>query len=177
MNMAAPTGMTEKPLRTTGPARFKQGMRCLAGSVNIVALQGLDGVLLGVTATAVCSLSAEPPSLVVCINRESLLASGLEIGKHFSVSVLSEHQKDVAEAFGGRKGVVGRNRFAYGEWYRSEDDVPLLAGARACLECRVENTMDYGTHRAAIGAVTDVHLGEADERSLVFANGQYFPVG
>ncbi len=152
-------------------------MRCLAGSVNVVALQGLDGLLLGVTATAVCSLSAEPPSLVVCINQSSLLASGLEIGKHFSVSVLSEHQKDIAEAFGGRKGIVGRNRFVYGEWHRSENDVPLLAGARACLECRVESHMDYGTHRAAIGAVTDVHLGDEEERSLVFANGQYFAIG
>ena len=165
------------PKKSTGPGRFKQAMRSLAGSVNVVALQDPDGNVLGVTATAVCSLSADPPSLIVCINQNSSLAKGLEIGRLFSVSVLSEHQKDISEAFGGRKGVSGKNRFIYGEWHRSEDNVPILHGARACLECRVDNFIDYGTHRAAVGAVTDVHLEEMNDASLIFVNGQYFSVG
>ena len=88
----------------TGPVRFRQGMRCLAGSVTVVALQGVGGTLLGVTATAVCSLSAEPPSLIACINKASLLASGLKRDAMFSVNILSEHQEDIASAFGGAEG-------------------------------------------------------------------------
>ncbi|TPW30199.1 flavin reductase family protein [Pararhizobium mangrovi] len=171
----------DQPERMTGAmtsaARFKLGMRTLVGSVNVVALQGHDGRLLGVTATAVCSLSADPPSLVVCINRSSTIAPALEIGKTFSVSVLSQHQQNVADAFGGRKGLAGRNRFVHGEWYRSEEDVPLLADARACLECRVESFMDYGTHRVTIAAVADVHLGDIGDASLIFADGAYHMVG
>ena len=161
----------------TGAPRFKLGMRCLAGSVTVVALQGVGGTLLGVTATAVCSLSAEPPSLIACINRGSLLASGLVENARFSVSILSEGQEDIAKAFGGQKGVAGRDRFVYGEWYRSEHDVPLLVGARASFECSVANFLDYGTHRAAVGLVTDVHMSEDVERTLVFADGRFGTVG
>lgn len=168
--------MTTTDYAAAGPARFKQGMRSLVGSVTVVAMQGHAGTLMGVTATAVCSLSAEPPSLIACINKTSLLSEGLKKGAGFSVSVLADGQQDVAEAFGGQKGVAGRNRFVYGAWHRSEHDIPLLDGARVVFECRVADFMDYGTHRAAIGLVTDVHLGDADLRGLAYGNGRFIAV-
>ncbi len=174
--MTGAAGQDSKP-PSTSAARFRMGMSCLAGSVNVVALQTRDGTLMGLTATAVCSLSADPPSIIVCVNHSSALAKGLEKGAHFSVSVLSEHQTDISEAFGGRKGVSGKNRFIYGEWHRSENNVPILVDARACLECRVDDFIDYGTHRAAVGAVVDVHLQEMDDASLVFVKGSYFSIG
>ncbi|MBP0614561.1 flavin reductase family protein [Jiella mangrovi] len=169
--------MSEKPVSAeppaAGPARFRQGMRCLAGSVTVVAQQSAGGTLSGVTATAVCSLSAAPPSLIACINMTSVLAQGLVAGAPFSVNILSEHQEDIARAFGGQKGLSGRDRFIYGEWYRSDDGVPLLAAARATFECRVASFVDYGSHRAAIGLVRDVHMSDEADATLLFADGRF----
>ena len=163
--------------RAAGPARFRQGMRCLAGSVTVVAQQSAGGTLAGVTATAVCSLSAAPPSLIACINTASALAQGLIEGASFSVNILSEHQEDIARAFGGQKGLSGRDRFVYGEWYRSDDGVPLLAGSRASFECRVASFIDYGSHRATIGLVLDIHMSDEADATLLFADGRFVTVG
>ena len=171
--MAMPEALTTLAHAPAGPARFKQGMRCLVGSVNVIALQGLEGSLFGVTATAVCSLSAEPPSLIACVNLKSRLAEALRPGAGFSVNVLATDQQQVAQAFGGQTGVAGVARFAFGDWYRSEHDIPLLAGARASFECRVAQISDFGSHRAAFGLVTDVHLGDGTTGSLVFGDGRY----
>ena len=121
--------------RTAGAATFKQGMRALVGGVTVIATQDAMGVYLGLTATSVTSLSADPPSLLVCVNRSSPMAEALLAGVHFSANVLSEDQVDVAQAFGGQRTVRGMGRFAYGSWFRSTHDVPLLGGARVSFEC------------------------------------------
>ena len=165
--------MLDTPLRTVGLAPFKLGMRTLASSVTVIAVQGLDGASAGLTATAVCSLSAEPPTLLVCVNRKAGIAAALRKGAEFSVNVLAAGQTDIAEAFGGRKAVRGGAKFAFGSWSRSEHDVPILAGARASFECRVAEVMDHGTHHIVIGHVGDVHLAQTPSRGLVYADGAY----
>src|SRR5438552_2915047 len=109
---------------SAGAADFKKGMRALVGAVTVIAVQDANGFAAGITATAVCSLSADPPSLLVCVNRESAIAPALTLGAAFSVNVLADDQIEVAQAFGGQKGVKGGSRFAFGAWVRSGRDVP-----------------------------------------------------
>ncbi|MET0606623.1 MAG: flavin reductase family protein, partial [Beijerinckiaceae bacterium] len=128
--------------RQAGAAPFKEGMRALVGAVAVAVAQEADGCPAGLTATAVCSLSVEPPSLLICVNRSSTIAQALREGEPFSVNVLAEDQLDIAQAFGGQKPAKGSARFAYGSWIRSAHDVPLLMDARVSFECVVEKVMD-----------------------------------
>lgn len=162
--------------RTAGAATFKQGMRALVGGVTVIATQDAMGVYLGLTATSVTSLSADPPSLLVCVNRSSPMAEALLAGVHFSANVLSEDQVDVAQAFGGQRTVRGMGRFAYGSWFRSTHDVPLLGGARVSFECVAAEFMDWATHRVVIGRVCDVHFTHPAARPLVYHDGRYTTV-
>jgi flavin reductase (DIM6/NTAB) family NADH-FMN oxidoreductase RutF len=161
------------PTRMAGTAPFRQGMRSLVGAVTVVAIQGHEGTVAGLTATAVCSLSADPPSLLVCVNRSASIAPALRHGAEFSVNVLTQDQKAVAEAFGGQKAVRGAARFAFGDWRRSELDVPLLSGARVSFECCVGEVMDYGSHHVVIGRVLEVHFGQAEAKPLLYGDGRY----
>jgi len=165
------------PHRAAGATPFKLGMRALAGAVTVVSIQGHEGTVSGLTATAVCSLSAEPPSLIVCVNRNASIAPALKLDAEFSLNVLGEDQIDIAQAFGGQKAVKGTGRFVYGQWSRSEHDVPLLAGARVSFECIVAQVMDYGSHHIVIGRVTDVHLGRRDVKPLLYGDGRYLSAG
>jgi flavin reductase (DIM6/NTAB) family NADH-FMN oxidoreductase RutF len=159
--------------RSAGAAPFKQGMRALVGGVTVIAAQDRSGACVGVTATAVTSLSADPPSLLVCVNRVSSIAGALGMEAAFSVNVLTVAQADVAQAFGGQRGVRGTGKFAYGAWHRSEHGVLLLNGARVSFECVVAKSMDWATHHVVVGRVTDVHFGHAGAKPLVYGDGRY----
>jgi flavin reductase (DIM6/NTAB) family NADH-FMN oxidoreductase RutF len=165
--------MLDNPPRVAGAAPFKQGMRALVGAVTVIAAQDSEGVAAGLTATAVCSLSVEPPSLLLCVNQSSSIASVLKNDAEFSVNVLADDQIDVAQAFGGQKTVRGAGRFIYGSWARSRHDVPLLMNARASFECVVEKVMDYATHHIVIGRVFDVHLRHPEAPALLYGDGRY----
>lgn len=159
--------------RAAGAAPFKQGMRSLVGAVSVVSVQGHGGIVAGLTATSLCSLSAEPPSLLVCVNRTASIAPSLQLHAEFGVNVLTEHQIEVARAFGGQSHVRGTARFAYGQWRRSEHDVPLLVGARVSFECEVAQVLDYESHHIVIGRVTEVHFGDTSEKPLLYGDGRY----
>ena len=109
-----------------GPAAFKQAMRSLVSGVTVIATQDRLGACIGLTATAVTSLSVDPPSLLVCVNRSSAMAPALLSDTLFSVNVLAAGQADVAEAFGGQRGLRGTGKFARGHWYRSSPGTPLV---------------------------------------------------
>jgi flavin reductase (DIM6/NTAB) family NADH-FMN oxidoreductase RutF len=161
--------------RMAGAATFKQGMHGLAGGVTVIATQDALGTDLALTATSVTSLSTDPPSILVCVNRSSPMAEALCAGVHFSANVLSEHQTDIAQAFGGQRIVRGVGRFAFGGWFRSAHDVPILAGSKVGFECVVAEFMEWATHRVVIGRVCDVHFTHAAAKPLVY-HGRYTTV-
>jgi flavin reductase (DIM6/NTAB) family NADH-FMN oxidoreductase RutF len=162
--------------RTAGAATFKQGMRALVGGVTVIATQDAMGVYLGLTATSVTSLSANPPSILLCVNRSSPMAEALRTGVLFSANVLAANQVDVAQAFGGQRTVRGMGRFAYGSWFRSSHDVPLLGGARVNLECVAAESMDWATHKVVISRVCDIHFTHPAAKPLVYHDGRYTTV-
>ena len=169
--------MSPRERKTTAPALFKQGMRALVGAVNVIAVADLEGEPAGLTATAVTSLTAEPPLLLACVNESASIAAALEPGHAFSVNVLAQGQEDVAGAFGGQKNVRGKARFSYGNWARSEHDVPLLSGARVNFECVVEACHRHGTHRVVIGRVVEVYVSPLPLKPLLYGDGHYVTTG
>jgi flavin reductase (DIM6/NTAB) family NADH-FMN oxidoreductase RutF len=173
--MAHPMNQTpDKPLAVDPGLTdaFRAGMRRLAAGVCVVAARSVDGTPLGVTATALCSLTIEPPALLVCVNLSSPLSQALIEGACFSVSLLAREHENLARVFGGMAGVPRESRFDHGHWRESEDGAPHLADALANFQCSVARTTDYGTHRVIIGAVNAVSLGAAMD-ALVYRDGAF----
>jgi flavin reductase (DIM6/NTAB) family NADH-FMN oxidoreductase RutF len=166
------------PRKTSGSPRFKQGMRALTGGVTVIGAYGPDGAPMAMTATAVTSLTAEPPSLLICVNRSASIAPALVLHARFSVNVLAADQVDIAKAFGGQLDVRGTARFSYGNWRRVDDtEVPLLIGSRVSFECEVSHVHEWATHHIVIGSVLDVHFSRVTSQSLAYTDGKYHAVG
>jgi flavin reductase len=104
---------------------FKLAMRRLAGGVSIISGAGPDGPL-GVTATAVTSLTAEPPSVVCCLNRSLELESAVKETGRFGVNMLRADHHDLAKRFAGMHGARGSAKFEQGNWTILPSDVPAL---------------------------------------------------
>ena len=167
-------GGSKAAAKLTASAPFRLGMRTLVAGVSVITAHGPGGVPLGLTATSVSSLSADPPSLLVCVNRQKDIASALVAGAAFAVNVLTDSQVMIAQAFGGQLSARGADRFAHGTWHRSrEGEVPLLLGCRAAFECRVAHVHDWETHHIVIGSVVDVHFFAPDEPPLAYCDGDY----
>lgn len=156
---------------------FKLAMRSLAGGVTIVAANVGDGAPMGLTATAVTSLSVVPPSLLVCINRGTRLAAILTAGTRFSVTVLAADQLEVAKVFGGQAPTDGADRFSFGRWTISGNAPPRLEGCKAGIDCVVAHVHDWATHHIVIGSVSLIHLDRPKAQALAYVDGAYHAVG
>src|ERR1700710_658032 len=117
---------------------FRGAMRHLVGGVNVItAGRGKD--ITGMTVTSVSSLSVDPPTLIVSINRESSSWPFIKRLGVFGVNILNADQIDIAERFSGKSGLKGADRFAGAQWFTRDTGVPLLAGALAAIDCEVEH--------------------------------------
>jgi flavin reductase (DIM6/NTAB) family NADH-FMN oxidoreductase RutF len=153
---------------------FKKGMRHLAASVCLITTR-LGAERGGLTATAVCSVSAEPPQLLVCVNREASAHPLIVASRIFAVNVLAPDHRKIAERFAGMDGVEGDARFAdLGDWRTLATGAPVLAGCPVTFDCKVAHTMVAGTHTIVIGEIVDVCL-DAAHLPLLYADGTFVP--
>jgi flavin reductase len=149
---------------------FRLGMQRLASGVSIVTAASADGERYGLTATSVFSLSLSPPSLVIAVNKETMLGRVIQGVPAFAVSILGSQHRHVAEAFAGRvSGLRGSSRFAYGEWRSSAEGIPILEDAPVCFICKVGDIIERSTHLLLIGDVANVHLAGKDGAVLIYA--------
>lgn len=152
-------------------ADFIAGMRRLAAGVTIVtASQG--ELRAGLTATSVCSLTAEPPRLLACVHRDAdahdmILASG-----RFAVNILTPADQELADHFGGRDDSHGPARFVLGRWHSGVTGLPLLADAVAVFECRLVESVGASTHSILIGEVEAVRYDQG-AGALVYHDHTY----
>ena len=154
---------------------FRTAMRHLVSGVSLIT-HGEGRAKTGMTATSVSSLSSEPPTLLVCVNRNASIYRGLKPGEGFGISVLSADQSEAADAFAGRTGLQGAERFRHGRWLTTRDGVDLLAGALATFDCEVEETIERHTHAIVIGRVRQAFAGESGG-ALLYWRGAYDQLG
>ncbi len=145
---------------------FKAAMRQLAATVTLVTTCE-DGACHGMPATAVSSLSADPPSILVCINQSASMHGPTTRSRNFCVNLLAGGQAALCDDFGGRSGA---DRFAVGEWRTGLHGLPYVAEAAAALFCVVESETHYGTHTIFVGRIEQVIVDPA-ARPLVFQGG------
>jgi flavin reductase (DIM6/NTAB) family NADH-FMN oxidoreductase RutF len=160
--------------RDVSAAHFRGAMRHLAGGVSVITVgRGKD--ITGMTVTSVSSLSVDPPTLIVSINRESSSWPLLKRHGFFGVNILTADQLDIAERFTGKDGLKGADRFAGAEWMTCASGVPLLAGALAAVDCEVEDIVERHSHAIVIGRVLDMQLSTRTA-ALVYWQGQYVAI-
>lgn len=152
-------------------AVFREAMRRLAAGVTIVTAVH-DGEKGGLTATAVCSLSADPPQILVCVNRSAHAHDLIHKGDRMCVNVLAHDQQILAARFAGQGGVTGAERFLAGDWIADKTGVPVLSDALASFECVVAERVSASTHTIFIGKVVGVRVRAAG-RPLLYASGAY----
>ena len=147
---------------------FRSAMRALASAVSIVCTAS-GTRRFGMTATAVTSLCAEPPSLLVCINQAASLHDPLLESRVFCVNVLHAWQSTLAQTFGSK--TVG-DRFEHGDWCSDERATPYLADAQANIFCDVDDVHRYGTHSIVIGRIYQIGV-RRPFHPLVYQDGRY----
>jgi flavin reductase (DIM6/NTAB) family NADH-FMN oxidoreductase RutF len=149
--------------------QFKAGMRALAGAVNIITSTNA-GHRYGMTATAVCSASAEPPTVLACINKLASTHGAVAKSKAFCVNVLRAEDWELSTAFSGAQS--GETRFKSREWTRLATGSPVLIDALVSFDCSVVKQMVHGTHTIFLGQVEQVLLGPKG-KPLLYSEGQY----
>ena len=139
-------------------AAFKLAMRRRAATVTIVTA-GREDWRFGMTATAVTSVTAAPPTLLICINRSASIHDIIVETGHYCINILGTHHAGLVGPFGG--GVENEARFGHGAWSHREGGMPYLDDAQASLFCAVRQAVAYGSHSVLIGEVTSVRLSDA----------------
>src|SRR5712671_764850 len=149
--------------------QFKVGMRTLAGAVNIIT--GMQaGHRYGMTATAVCSATADPPTVLACINRLASTHGAVAKSKAFCVNVLRAEDWELSTSFSGAQS--GETRFKSRDWARLATGSPVLIDSLVSFDCRVVKSVVHGTHTIFLGQVEQVLIGKKG-KPLLYSEGQY----
>ncbi len=165
---------TVKIDRDAVSADFRNAMRSLAGGVSVISVgRGKD--ITGMTVTSVSSLSVDPPTLIVSVNRNSSSYPVLKRYGVFGVSILTASQIDIADRFSGRGGLKGADRFAGAQWITRASGVPLLADALSAIDCEVEDIVERHSHAIVVGRALET-IGSGHGSALAYWDGRYVAI-
>jgi len=145
---------------------FRDAIGRFASGVTVITTMH-DGHQFGATASAVSSLSLEPPMLLTCLSKESTTGQAIAVCGHFAVNILDDDHPDLAIHFASR----ADDKFDYVSATPGADGNPLLEGALATLECRVTETATGGTHWVFLAEVD--HASARPGTPLAYFRGQF----
>ena len=162
------------PLALPSPEDFKSAMRGLAGACSLITA-GQGDASTGLVVTSGVSLTADPPMVLACINRNASSWPQLQSTGVFGWSALGAAHQAVAERFSGVGGLRGAARYQGATWTLTPGGVRLLADAPLAFDCAVEEMLDRGTHSILIGRVRGI-LTTPGQGGLIYWNGTYRPL-
>lgn len=162
---------TTTPLVSAEPGLrdgFIDAMSINATAVTVVTTDGAAG-RKGVTVSAFTSVSADPPTVLVCTRRASPARDAIVHNGAFAVNLLHEDQTDISDIFSGR----GASRFDFSAhtWRDGSLGLPVSPEAVAVFECTVAAAYESGSHTVIIGQVREVHRGEG--QPLLYCQRRY----
>jgi flavin reductase len=151
---------------------YRDAMARLGAAVNIVTTDGPAG-RAGFTASAVCSVTDDPPTLLVCLNRTSSAYESVTKNGVVCVNVLSARHEPLARLFGGK--VPAAERFAAATWSVLETGAPALADSPAVFDCRIVEIANVSTHDVLFCRVMALHKSDSAD-SLIYFGRNYHVV-
>lgn len=152
---------------------FRNAMARVCAPVNIVTTNGPAG-RGGFTATAMCSVTDEPPTLLVCMNGRSTQARLFLENKRFCVNVLTPEHRDLANLFAGGSPDMGA-RYAAANWVDMAGGTEALADAIVSFDCALQDVQRVGTHHVFIGRVESLRA-RSDGNALAYFDRNYVQV-
>ena len=153
---------------------YRDAMARLGAAVNVITTAGIAG-RRGFTASAVCSVSDMPPTLLVCVNRSHDSHSALLANRVMCVNTLSDGQSDVSDVFAGVDQKEGEARFEAGTWDAMSTGAPVLRDAVVSFDCRIVQSTEIGTHSVLFGEVEAIRRGPS-HNALIYFGRAYHPV-
>lgn len=154
---------------------FREAMSRIAAAVHIVTTDGPGG-RFGATVSAVCSVTDEPASILVCLNRESRVHGAILTNRTFCVNTLGAGHEDISDGFAGRGQLDMDARFNRGTWTRLATGCPGLDDALLSVDCQIHSISEVGTHSVIVGSVIDLRL-RAPGKSLLYIQRGYERLG
>jgi flavin reductase len=148
---------------------YRDGMARLAAAVNVITSDGPAG-RGGFTASAVCSVTDDPPTLLVCVNLSSRQNEILRGNGVLCVNTLAAGQAELAALFSTRDLAI-ETRYAAGEWSTLSTGAPVLEGAMASFDCRIVERLEKGTHAIILCEVQAVKTGDDAQPLVYFGRG------
>ncbi len=152
---------------------FRNAMSLLTGAVNVVTTIGASG-RYGFTASAVCSVTDTPPTLLVCMNKSSYSHAHFIKNKILTVNVLGSHHQPISTAFSSR--MDSEERFKHGVWTELKTGAPVLEDSLVSFDCQIEQIQEVGTHDIFICRIVAIQKNQQDQ-GLVYFNRAYHHVG
>ena len=146
-------------------------MSRFAGAVHVVATDGRAG-RRGTTVIAACSVSDDPPTVLVCLNATNPSNDLFRDNGVFSLNTLHAGHRELANAFSGLTGLSQPERFGFGVWETLATGAPTLSDAAAVFDCELVESKEVATHRILFGRVRGVRVGDSLE-PLIYYNRQY----
>lgn len=163
---------TAKPIITVSSVEYRDAMSHFASAVHIVTTAGEKGTR-GVTVSACCSLSDDPPTVLVCLARQHKENRIFIENEKFCVNTLAGHHKELSDIFAGREKLTQQQRFLHAKWNKLKTGSPVLDDAIVALDCQLTCWDVHATHYVLIGEVVAVktHL---DANALMYLDRSYY---
>lgn len=146
---------------------FRAALGRFASGVTVVTTKDNSGKLFGITVSAFCSVSLEPPLVLVCIEKRAGSHHAFQESEAFVVNILSEAQQSISNHFASHID----DKFAGVEYSSGIADLPVLKDCSANLECRLHQVSEGGDHTIFIGEIEKATITE--ENPLVYWHSKY----
>lgn len=154
------------------PLEFRRALGCFATGVTVVTALPPPRRPVGITVNSFASVSLDPPLVLWCLDRTSERFSAFEQADHFAVNVLSEEQAELSAMFAS----YDHEDFPAVETEAWVTGAPILTGALASLDCRLEKRVEAGDHVIYLGRVLALRV-RRDDAPLIFFRGKYRGLG
>jgi len=152
---------------------FREAMSRLVGAVTVITTDGPAGPG-GFTASAVCSVTDDPPMLLVCMNRNSRQHNVFSSNGVLCVNVLTADQETISRTFSGAATV--QERFQVDRWSTLETGAPALENALVNFDARIVQTVEAGTHSIFLCGIVSVRIEPEDHSGLAYYARKYHPI-
>jgi flavin reductase len=153
---------------------FREALSRVASSVSIVTTDGVHGIA-GFTCSAMCAVTDEPPTILVCVNRKSAANAIIKANGVLCVSSLGADQVALSQMFAGVGEVPMHQRFGGPQWGLLTTGSPYCKTSRVALDCRIAEVREVGTHSIFIAEVLSTVHATGDE-PLIYHSRNYATV-